>query len=80
VTVKVVAVTCKKRFETLKPANVWRAVEPVDGTCLLGHGRRCLELDAGYVTPELRHLSAADPTIRLVENYGLMLQGAAYSF
>jgi hypothetical protein len=38
VAVKVVAVACKKRLETLKPANVGRAVEPVDSGRVLGHG------------------------------------------
>ena len=38
VAVKVVAVACKKRLETLKPADVGRAVEPVDGRRVLGHG------------------------------------------
>ena len=38
VAVKVVAVACKKRLETLKPADVGRAVEPVDRGSVLGHG------------------------------------------
>ncbi|MNF97716.1 hypothetical protein D3C84_805550 [compost metagenome] len=58
VAVQVVAVTCKKRFETLQAGNVGCAVEPVIARRVSGHGDRYLELDAEHVSSVTGRLSA----------------------
>jgi hypothetical protein len=48
--VKVVTMARKKRLETLNPANVGRAVEPIDGRHVLGHGAVVLNSVKNTVT------------------------------
>jgi hypothetical protein len=48
--VKVVTMARKKRLETLNPANVGRAVEPIDGRGVPGHGSDVLNSVENTVT------------------------------
>ncbi|MNY47231.1 hypothetical protein D3C86_1824850 [compost metagenome] len=79
VAVKVVAMAGKKRLETLQPADIGRAKEPVIARRTLGHGDDCLELDAQHGNPANGSLSSDRKAACPLENQGQILHCGAHS-
>ena len=79
VAVKVVAMAGKKRLETLQPADIGRAMEPVIARQLLGHGDDRLWIDVQHGNPANGSLSSDRIAVCPLENQGQILHCGAHS-